>query len=52
MVTFGVMIRDKHLEVTTDVVERFTGHAPKSLRALMEERSHTWPPAPTTVQGA
>lgn len=46
MVTFGVMIRDKHLEVLTDVVERFTGHPPKKLYDLMIERRPTWPPAP------
>ena len=46
MVSFGRMIRDGHLDVTTDVVERFTGRKPKSLRALMEERKHTWPAAP------
>jgi len=46
MVTFGRMIRDGHLDVTTDVVERFTGRRPKSLRTLMEERRPTCPPAP------
>jgi NAD(P)H dehydrogenase (quinone) len=44
MVSFGRMIRDGHLDVVTDVVEQFTGHKPKSLRALMLERRHTWPP--------
>lgn len=47
MVTFGRMIRNGYLDVTTDVVERFTGHPPKSLRALMEERRPSWPAAPT-----
>ena len=53
MVSFGRMIRDGHLAVTTDVVERFTGHQPKSLRTLMEERKHTWPPvAGSGAEGA
>lgn len=43
MVSFGRMIRDGHLDVVTDVVERFTGRKPKSLRALMLERRHLWP---------
>ncbi|MBO9578085.1 MAG: NAD(P)H-binding protein [Microbacteriaceae bacterium] len=46
MVTFGVMIRDHHLEVLTDTVERFTGHAPRTLRELMALRRPTWPAAP------
>ncbi len=46
MVTFGQMIRAGHLDVVSDVVERFTGHAPKSLRELMVERQAGWPPAP------
>lgn len=50
MVTFGRMIRDGHLDVVTDVVERFTGRRPKSLRTLMEERKDTWPPAPATTE--
>jgi NAD(P)H dehydrogenase (quinone) len=45
MVSFGRMIRDGHLDRVTDVVERFTGRKPKSLRALMIERRHTWPSA-------
>lgn len=44
MVSFGRMIRDGHLDVVTDVVERFTGRKPKALRTLMLERRHTWPP--------
>lgn len=44
MVSFGRMIREGHLDVVTDVVERFTGRKPKTLRALMLERRHTWPP--------
>ncbi len=47
MVTFGRMIREGYLDRVTDVVERFTGHKPKSLRELMVERRHTWPPAAT-----
>lgn len=47
MVTFGRMIRDGWLDRTTDVVERFTGRKPKSLRELMLERRHAWPPAPS-----
>ncbi|HUG73999.1 MAG TPA: NAD(P)H-binding protein [Steroidobacteraceae bacterium] len=43
MVSFGRMIRDGHLDVVTDVVERFTGSKPKSLRVLMLERRHLWP---------
>ena len=46
MVSFGRMVREGHLDTTTDVVERFTGRKPKSLRTLMEERRHTWPSAP------
>lgn len=45
MVSFGRMIREGHLDAVTDVVERFTGRQPKTLRALMLERRHTWPPA-------
>lgn len=45
MVSFGRMIREGHLDRVTDVVERFTGHKPKSLRELMLERRHTWPVA-------
>jgi NAD(P)H dehydrogenase (quinone) len=44
MVTFGRMIREGHLDKVTDVVERFTGRKPKSLRTLMLERRHGWPP--------
>ncbi|GLI26534.1 NAD(P)-dependent oxidoreductase [Agromyces rhizosphaerae] len=44
MVTFGRMIRAGHLAHVTDVVERFTGHPPRSLRDLMLERRHEWPP--------
>lgn len=47
MVSFGRMIRDGHLDVVTDVVERFTGHKPRTLRALMLERRHAWPPVPS-----
>lgn len=43
MVSFGRMIREGHLDVVTDVVERFTGRKPKSLRQLMIERRSTWP---------
>lgn len=43
MVSFGRMIREGHLDVVTDVVERFTGRKPKSLRTLMLERRHLWP---------
>ncbi|MDR5698705.1 SDR family oxidoreductase [Agromyces aerolatus] len=46
MVTFGRMIRAGHLAKLTDVVERFTGRPPRSLRDLMLERRHTWPPVP------
>lgn len=46
MVSFGRMIREGHLDRVTDVVERFTGRKPKSLRALMLERRHTWPRPP------
>jgi NAD(P)H dehydrogenase (quinone) len=44
MVSFGRMIREGYLDRVTDVVERFTGRKPKSLRALMLERRHAWPP--------
>src|SRR5690606_33076314 len=43
MVSFGRMIREGHLDRVTDVVERFTGRKPKSLRQLMIERRGTWP---------
>lgn len=46
MVTFGQMIRAGHLDRVTDVVERFTGHPPRSLRELMLERRDAWPPVP------
>lgn len=46
MVSFGRMIREGHLDRVTDVVERFTGRKPKSLRELMLERRHTWPKPP------
>ncbi len=46
LVTFGRMIRDHHLEVTTDVVQRFTGHPPRRLHDLMIARRPSWPPAP------
>jgi NAD(P)H dehydrogenase (quinone) len=45
MVSFGRLIREGRLDRVTDVVERFTGHKPKSLRELMLERRHSWPPA-------
>ena len=51
MVTFGVMIRDHHLEVLTDVVERFTGHKPRGLRDLMIARKAGWPAPPAERQG-
>jgi NAD(P)H dehydrogenase (quinone) len=35
--TFGAATRDGVLDVQTDVVERLTGRAPQSLRALLEE---------------
>lgn len=43
MVSFGRMVREGHLDVVTDVVERFTGRKPRSLRDLMLERRHAWP---------
>lgn len=46
MVSFGRMIREGHLDVVTDVVERFTGRKPRSLRELMLERRHRWPKPP------
>ena len=46
MVTFGQMIRAGHLDRVTDVVQRFTGHAPQSLRELMVQRQAAWPPVP------
>jgi len=45
MVSFGRMVREGHLDKVTDVVERFTGRKPKSLRTLMLERRHLWPAA-------
>ncbi len=44
MVSFGRMIREGHLDRVTDVVEQFTGRKPKSMRTLMTERRHAWPP--------
>ncbi len=43
MVSFGRMIREGRLDRVTDVVERFTGRKPRSLRELMVERQHAWP---------
>jgi NAD(P)H dehydrogenase (quinone) len=43
MVSFGRMIREGRLDRVTDVVERFTGRRPRSLRDLMVERQHAWP---------
>lgn len=48
MVSFGRMIREGHLDRVTDVVEQFTGRKPKSMRALMMERRHAWPPVQKT----
>jgi NAD(P)H dehydrogenase (quinone) len=45
MVSFGRMVREGYLDRVTDVVERFTGHKPKSMRELMLERRHAWPQA-------
>jgi NAD(P)H dehydrogenase (quinone) len=45
MVSFGRMIREGRLDRVTDVVERFTGRKPKSLKELMLERRLGWPPA-------
>lgn len=45
MVSFGRMIREGRLDRVTDVVERFTGRKPKSMRELMLERRMGWPPA-------
>lgn len=50
LVTFGQMIRNHYLEVTTDVVERFTGHKPRRLYDLMVERRPTWPTAPAAQE--
>jgi len=50
LVTFGVMIRNHYLEVTTDVVERFTGHPPRRLRDLMIQRRPGWPAAPVAQE--
>jgi len=46
MVSFGRMIREGHLDRVTDVVEQFIGRKPKSMRTLMMERRHAWPPVP------
>ncbi len=48
LVTFGAMIRGRHLEVTTDVVERFTGHVPRRQYDLTAERRPSWPQIPAT----
>jgi NAD(P)H dehydrogenase (quinone) len=45
MVSFGRMIREGRLDRVTDVVERFTGRKPKSMRDLLLERRMSWPPA-------
>jgi NAD(P)H dehydrogenase (quinone) len=47
MVSFGRMIREGWLDRVSDVVERLTGRKPKSLRELMLERRHLWPPVPS-----
>jgi NAD(P)H dehydrogenase (quinone) len=46
MVSFGRMIREGWLDRVTDVVERFTGRKPRSMRELMMERRAAWPPKP------
>jgi NAD(P)H dehydrogenase (quinone) len=43
MVSLGREIRLGHLATVTNVVEQLTGHKPKSLRALMKEKSSSWP---------
>ncbi|MBD3728977.1 MAG: NAD(P)H-binding protein [Sphingomonadales bacterium] len=43
MVTFGQAIREGYFARLTDHVERLTGQAPRSLRAVMEEFRPQWP---------
>jgi NAD(P)H dehydrogenase (quinone) len=45
MVTFGQLVRSGNMAKVTDVVERFTGRKPRSLRDLMIERRSSWPAA-------
>jgi len=43
MVSLGREIRLGHLSTVTDVVEKLTGHKPRTLRELMREKSAGWP---------
>lgn len=43
MVTFGQSIREGYFDKRTDWVERITGKAPKSLRAVLEAAKPSWP---------
>jgi NAD(P)H dehydrogenase (quinone) len=43
MVTFGQAIREGHMDVLSDDVERITGRAPRALRSVFEQYQHMWP---------
>jgi NAD(P)H dehydrogenase (quinone) len=43
MVTFGTSIREGYFDEVTDVVERVTGRAPRSLRSVFEQYQGAWP---------
>ncbi len=43
MVTFGQAIREGHMDVLSDDVERITGRAPRTLRSVFEQYQHMWP---------
>lgn len=43
MVTFGQAIREGNFAVISDVVERITGKAPRSLRSVLEQYQSSWP---------
>lgn len=51
MVSFGQMVRAGSMATVTDVVERFTGRAPRGLRDLMQERRASWPAPAAGVAG-
>lgn len=51
MVSFGRMVRMGSMAKITDVVERFTGRAPRRLRDLMLERRPGWPSVSQEVAG-
>lgn len=43
MVTFGQSIREGFMDVVSNDVERVTGHAPRTLRSVLEQYQGAWP---------